>query len=453
MADGPKIVIATFGSLGDLNPYVGLAHALKRRGLRPVLATSAFYRAWIESEGLEFFPVRPDFEELTERLGAGFGEIADRVARDESFLLREMIFPYLRLAYEDVATASEGAAAVVAHNVAYGAKLAAERLGLPLVESLLSPLFFMSAYDPPLGPGSPFAPTPRSGALRAYNRLLRRAVASLLAYRERPVARLRRELGLPRRRGAALLAGDPYASFTIALASPLLIPPQPDHPRDTIIAGHTFHDRFLDASERLPAALEDFLAAGAPPVVVSLGSLVMRGKDAFYRAAAGAARAQGLRAVLLVAEEEGERLRASLPPDAFVAGHLRHSLLFPRAAAILHHGGAGSSGQALRAGRPQLVVPVFGDQGDNAARLERLGVARRLPFARWSSARLEAELAALLAEGRYARAARAAAEQIGAEDGAAVAVERIAALVGWAAERVGANHEAADSCRDDGYLA
>ncbi|MBG0811360.1 glycosyltransferase [Methylosinus sp. H3A] len=433
MGDGRKIVIATFGSLGDLNPYVALAHALKRIGFRPVLAASAFYRDWIESEGLGFAAVRPDVGELAERFGMDIGVLAERVARDDGFMFRELIFPYLRQSFEDVAAASEGAAAVVAHSLCFSAKLAAERLGLPLFDGVVSPLFLLSAYDPPLGPRSRFVAAPRSGPALAYNKAMAFALTHVLAWQGRPIARLRRELGLPRRRGRALLTGGPHAAATFGLVSPLLAPPQPDHPADLFIVGHTFHDRFTDTAEGLPAALEAFLEAGGPPIVVTLGSFVVRGRSEFYRAVGLAALRLRHRAVLLVADEEREALAEGLPPQLFVAGHVRHSLILPRAAAVVHHGGSGACGQALRAGRPQLVVPVFGDQGDNAARVERLGVGRLLPYDRCSTERLVEELGALFSDDGYARSAREAAGRIGSEDGAAAAAAKIAAFVGCAA--------------------
>ena len=433
MGDERKIVIATFGSLGDLNPYVALAHALKRIGFRPVVAASAFYRDWIEGEGLDFAAVRPDVAELAERLGMDIGEIADRVARDGGFMFRELIFPYLSQSFEDVAAASEDAAAIVAHSICFSAKLAAERLGLPLFDGVVSPLFLWSAYDPPLGARSPFLAQPRSALARAYNRALAFALMHLLAHRAAPIARLRRELGLPPRRGRDLLAGGPYAQGSIALVSPLLAPPQPDHPAGLYLAGHTFHDRFTDTAESLPAALLDFLDAGEPPIVATLGSFVARGRPQFYRAVGHAALRLRRRAALLVAEEERDALAEGLPPQLFVAGHIRHSLIFPRAAAIVHHGGSGACGQALRAGRPQLVVPVFGDQSDNAARVARLGVGRVLPFERCSADRLAEELGALFADDRYARGASEAARRIRTEDGAAAAAAKIAEFVGCAA--------------------
>lgn len=429
MGAGRRIVIATFGSAGDLNPFVALAHALQRQGFRPVIATGGFYREWIESEGLEFAPVRPDVDDLTQRLGMDMTEIARRLARDEGFLFRELVFPYLRRSYDDVVAASEGAAAVVAHSLAFAAQIAAERQRIPLVNIVLSPLFLASAGDPPQSERSLFVRAPRSAVALRYNNALLWSLTQIMAMRSGPVAALRRDLGLPRRRGRALLTGGPAAAATIALASPLLASPQPDHPPNTLIAGHTFRDRFLGADDDLSQELEAFLAAGSAPIVVTLGSLMVRDKVEFYRAAGLGALRAGRRAVLLAADDERAALSIGLPADLFVAGYVRHSRLFPRACAILHHGGVGTSGQALRAGKPQLVVPFFGDQPDNAGRLARLGVARRLDYPRCTVDRMAAEFAALLGGADYVRRAHEIGAVVAREDGAERAANRIAALL------------------------
>lgn len=203
---------------------------------------------------------------------------------------------------------------------------------------------------------------------------------------------------------------------------------QSDHWEKLEIAGHTFHDRFLGA-DALDPEIEAFLAAGSPPLVFTLGSFVARQRDTHYSHVAEAAQRLGRRALLLADEEDVARLRASIPGDVHVAAYAPHSLLFPRAGAIIHHGGAGTSGQALRAGRPQLVMPHLGDQFDNAARLVRLGVARRFDHKTLTAETLTKALAALLADPAIAQNALQCAARIGAENGAAVAARRIAALI------------------------
>ncbi len=429
-----KILIVTFGSLGDLHPFVALAHALAAEGLTPVIATSAAYAEYIASEGLAFTPIRPDGDDLVARLGMEMGEMARRMAADDRFLFDQIIFPHLRESYEDVLAASADVCAIVTHSIAFSARLAAERRGLPCVTTLLSPVMLFSPDDPPLGSHLPFRRSPQGRVGRSYNRVLLWALAQAIGLWARPLGRLRRELALPPRRGLDLLLGVDSSVAVIGLFSPLLSA-HSAHWERLEITGHTFHDRFIGA-QTLDPEIEVFLNAGAAPLVFTLGSFVARQKAAYYRQVAEASQRLGRRALLLADEEDVAALRATIPGDVHVAAYAPHSKLFPRACAILHHGGAGTTGQALRAGRPQLVMPFLGDQFDNAARLTRLGVARTLDHRTLTTQTLARELAALLDDVALAQKAREAAEHITAENGAAVAARRIVALLDQsAAER------------------
>lgn len=431
-----KILIATFGSLGDLHPFVALAHALAREGFAPVIATSAAYADYIQGEGIAFAPIRPDADDLTARLGMDMGEIARKMSEDDKFLFDSLIFPHLRESYEDLLLASEGAVAVVSHSLAFAARIAAERRGLPLVTALLSPMMLYSAYDPPLGSRMPLRSAPAWPIEIVYNRFLLWSLSHAIALWAEPLRRLRREVGLHPRYGLDLLLGVKSSDAVVGLFSPLLAPPQPDHGRRTLIAGHTFHDRYLEGG-RLSPALAAFLDAGEAPIVFTLGSFVVRARCDFYRDCIDAARRLGRRAVLLAHEDDVAELAGDLGADIHVSSYAPHSLVFPRARAVVHHGGIGTTGQALRAGRPQLVTPFLGDQFDNAERLQRLGVARVLDGKTATAQALYEELAAF--DAGYEARASAMAEEARREDGAALAALRIAALV---AQRALAQEEA-----------
>ncbi len=422
-----KILIVTFGSLGDLHPFVALAHALAAGGMTPVIATSAAYAEYIEGEGLAFRPIRPDGEDLVARLGMEMGEIARRMAADDRFLFQQIIFPYLREGYEDVLAASSDVCAIVSHSIAFSARLAAEKRGLPCVTTLLSPVMLFSPDDPPLGSLLPFRRAPQGRAGRGYNQALLWILAHALALWARPLRQLRRDLGLPKRRGLDLLLGVDGAAAMIGLFSPLLSA-QSSHWERLEIVGHTFHDR-IPGAHALDPEIEAFLNAGAPPLVFTLGSFVARQRAAYYKLVAEAAQRLGRRTVLLADEADVAALRTGVSGDVHVAAYAPHSLVFPRACAILHHGGAGTTGQALRAGRPQLVIPFLGDQFDNAARLARLGVSRTLDRRRLTADSLARDLEALLNDVSCAKQARDCATRIRGENGAAVASRHIAGLI------------------------
>ena len=428
MDPAPKILIATFGSLGDLHPFVALAHALAREGFAPVIATSAAYADFIAGEGLAFAPIRPDADDLLTRLGMDMGEIARRMAENDGFLFDTLIFPHLRESFDDLLAASDGAAAIVSHSLAFSARLAAEVRGLPLFTILLSPMMLYSAYDPPLGSRVPLRRAPVWPLEIAYNRFLIWSMSHALALWAEPLWRLRRELGLPRRYGFDLLLGSRASAATIGLFSPTLAPPQPDHAPTTLIAGHTFHDRYVGPTGLSPE-LEAFLAAGGAPIVFTLGSFVARKRFEHYRACMAAANRLGRRSVVLADEEDVATLRADAPPGACVAAYARHSLLFPRACVVAHHGGVGTTGQALRAGRPQVVTPFLGDQQDNGERLARLGVARTIKGEEATAESLAKALEAALGDAEGLAKAEALAMIVTREDGAAIAARRIADLV------------------------
>lgn len=424
---GRKILICTFGSLGDLHPFIALGQALKGQGFAPVVATSAAYRGFVESEGLGFAPVRPDAGDLTTRLGMGMGEIARRMAQDDAFLFETLIFPHLRESYDDLLAASAGAVAVVSHAIAFAGRLVAEARGLPSIPVMLPPMLLYSAYDPPLASRAPIRAPVWPGEA-AYNRLLLWALSHAVGLRAAPLRRLRRELELPRRRGFDLLLGFNSSAAILGLFSPLLGPPQPDHPPGTLIAGHSFHDRYEGAAG-LPPDLAAFLDAGEPPLVFTLGSFVAHARPEYYAACIGAAQRLGRRGVLLADKDDAAQLRGEAPDGVHIVGYVPHSQIFPRAAAVVHHAGIGTTGQALRAGRPQVATPFLGDQFDNAGRLQRLGVARVVPGEAVKADNLAQALeAALGAPNGAERAALAAA--ISREDGAAVAARRIAEIIG-----------------------
>ena len=240
----------------------------------------------------------------------------------------------------------------------------------------------------------------------------------------------RQDAGLPPTNKDQLMDGPLHGELIAGLYSPVLAPLPPDAPPRSCVVGFTFYDRDKDSGATLSPDLQEFLENGSPPVVFTLGSFAVNDPARFYDDSATAARKIGRRAVLLVApdreKEMSERLASS---DVHVAGYVPHSLIFPRAAAIVHHGGIGTTAQAMRAGRPQLVSPALGDQADNAERLKRLGIARRLDHKRYNASKAAKLLNELVAEhgGPVTKAAQLAGP-VGREDGAATLASKIANL-------------------------
>ncbi len=424
-----RVVLATFGSLGDLHPMLAVALRLRALGVEAVIATSEGHRAKVEAEGLRFAAVRPDFTDIERDLGVDPAEAMRRMIAGDDFLFKDVLFPYVRRSFEDALEATAGADLVAGTNFAFGARIAAEVRGLPFVALVLQPLTFLSAHDPPV-----LLPYPWLGTLPTKlgpkgAELLFALVKQATTSWAKPLQRLRRELGLPAERDPVFTGHFDVSERVLGLYSPLLGAMQPDFPDVAAIVGSTFYDSEAGGADALSPELEAFLRAGPPPAVFTLGSAAVLQGERFYRHGLLAAERLGMRAVLLVGPEAAPRWAGETGPRAVAVSYAPHSQLFPRARVIVHHGGIGTTAQALRAGRPQLVVPFFADQPDNAARLVRLGVARTLPWRRYSAARATTALATLLGDPEYARAAQSAAAVIRREDGAGRAAQAISEVL------------------------
>ena len=417
-----RIVIATFGSFGDVHPYMAVALALKARGHHPVIATSSIYREKMQAAGIDFHPVRPDLPPPEES-----EELLRRVMNRHTgtfYVIRELVLPYVRETYADLSAALDDASLLVSHPLTWAAPLIAEKRKLKWISSVLAPASFLSSYDPPhpptmqwltrlypLGPGV-------TGAIWSVFKHLSRPMV-------KPVDDLRAELGLARSQHP-LFEGQHSPRLVLALFSSVLGQAQPDWPQNTRITGFPFYDRLDKAGDAsgMAQALTDFLERGEPPIVFTLGSSAVWVAEDFYRHSLRAARLLRRRAVLLIGDERNLP-HEELGDDVLAVTYAPYSEILPRAAAVVHQGGVGTTAQALRAGRPALVVPYAHDQADNAARVTRMGVARTLPRHRYTAARAAAELKELLDNPAYRQKAEEVGGRVRREDGASAAAAAI----------------------------
>jgi UDP:flavonoid glycosyltransferase YjiC (YdhE family) len=241
----------------------------------------------------------------------------------------------------------------------------------------------------------------------------------------KPWYRLRADLGLPPATEANPLLDSHSPDLVLAPFSSWFAAKQPDWPPQTVVTGFPFFDQ--DGAAGLPPVLVRFLDDGPPPIVFTLGTAVAVAAGRFFEHSVAAAQALGRRAVLIL-KDTRNRLPA-LPANVMAFDYVPFAQLFPRAAAIVHHGGIGTTGLALRAGRPMLVVPFAWDQPDNAARAARLSVARVLFPARYTPARVAAELRRLLDEPAYAQRAAVVGEKVREENGVGAACDALENLL------------------------
>jgi len=413
-----RILLTSWGSFGDVYPYVGLAFALKDRGHYPALATAEFYRPLIESLGFEFHQMGPMIDPADR---ATVERVLDPV-RGADTLVKEILLPSLEADYAALDRAAQRADVMVTHPITFAAPVVAQARRLPWVSTVLAPMSFFSATDAPvLAPVPYLARFDRFGS--CYGRIVSRFARTSTVRWMKPVFDLRRQLGLPAG-GHPLFEGQFSPTLTLALFSRVLASPQPDWPPNVVVTGSVFYN----GPELLQPALEQFLDAGPPPVVFTLGSSAVAAAGRFYEESLEAVRRLRVRAVLLTGGFERNLPRDATSADTFVVDRAPHQLLFPRAAAVVHPGGAGTLAQALRAGRPMLVVPHAHDQPDNAARAARLGVARTVRQQRYLAARVARELDKMLSDRRI----HARAEEVGAivrsEGGAVTAAAAIDAV-------------------------
>jgi rhamnosyltransferase subunit B len=417
-----RVLLATFGSLGDLHPYIAVGQALRARGHQARIATSSDYQPNVAAAGLEFAPVAPSLAELgTPR------ELARRVADPmlgTQTLVRDLIMPHLRESHQQLREAARDADLLISHPLTFMVQIVAAEQRKPWLSSVLAPASFLSRNDPPaMAPINSMQIAQRLGPW-AYKPLMRFIRGTVRRW-EQPLHQLRAELGLPRSEKIMVLEGQFSPWGTLALFDAPLMRPQADWPPHTRLCGTPLYDGAA-ADPALLAALQEFLAAGDAPIVFALGSsAVWLGED-FWPAAIEAARQLGRRAILVT----GAQSLPDLPATVRVFNYLPYSQVFPHACAVVHQAGIGTLSQALRAGRPQLLTPVWFDQPDNAARACKLGVARTLPFRRATAARLSQQLRQLLASPAYGVAARELAATLHATDGAGSAAAHIIAALG-----------------------
>ncbi|MBA4760785.1 glycosyltransferase [Sphingomonas sp.] len=422
------ILLATIGSLGDLHPFIAIGRALREQGQRVTLAVPEDGVAKARAAGLDAAPILPSYASVCARLRLSESEVAARILADTGFVLDEILMPALHESSVALDRLADSADVVAASVFAFAAEIVAEKRSLPLAGIVLQPMTLFSALQPPRAPRFELmCHRPRSMLGEGWNRLGYATIRRLLRTRYGSrIDAVRASHGLGSRTGAPMLDHSPATAALLCCWSAPLGSLPPDAPAGAVLTGFPFFDSESGSADAaIDPALADFLAEGDAPLVFSLGSFAVAAAGRFYERAAAVARQLNRRAVLLT----GQPGAATREGDCLSVGYAPHSMVFPHAAAIVHHGGAGSSGQALRAGRPQLIVPHFGDQYDNAARLVDAGVARRMNRAAFTAKRAAPIIAELLESAAIAQCARSAAEAIAQEgDGAANAARAIIGL-------------------------
>jgi UDP:flavonoid glycosyltransferase YjiC (YdhE family) len=239
-------------------------------------------------------------------------------------------------------------------------------------------------------------------------------------HKAKAFTKFRKELGLPNT-GNPMFEGQHSPTRVLALFSELFGRPQPDWPPQTRITGFCFYDGHHEVA--VPTELTQFLDNGPPPIVFTLGSSAVWVARDFFRESIDAAKRLGRRAVLLIGDERN--LPRLVPEGVMILDYVPYQSLLPRAAAVVHHGGVGTTSQGLLAGVPTLIVPFAFDQSDNAEHARRLGTSRTLYRKNYQAPRVASELHQLLTQPAYARRAIEISQNLKLENGPVRAADLI----------------------------
>jgi sterol 3beta-glucosyltransferase len=386
-----NVFIATIGTRGDVQPYVALGEGMRRAGHDVTVCTSTRYESLVTERGLGYGRLRDDLVALVE---TPEGRNAIAVAGGEIYGVRALLalirrsFEIQRELFRDGWAAVQDADPDV---IVYHPKMAialhyAERLGVPAAIAPLFPVFLPTrAYPHPGLPKLQLGDRLTAVYNHATHRLVRGGVSAACRWL---FASWRRTHGLPPQPwGTGVVRRDDGTRVPFLNGwSPHVVPDPPDWPRRGVqTTGYWFLDRSAEWTP--PSTLASFLAAGSAPVYVGFGSMAGRHPERTTRIVLDALRRTGLRAVL--ARGWGGIAPEALPASVHLLDQVPHDWLFPRVAAVVHHGGAGTTAAGLRAGRPTVICSFFGDQPFWGRRVHDLGAGPApIPQNKLTAARL-----------------------------------------------------------------
>jgi rhamnosyltransferase subunit B len=366
MSTKHTVLLPTFGSSGDVNPFVIIGRELQRRGHRTVLITNPYFQRQIEEADLEFIGVGTEKQYLEAINDPDLWHPTRSFYR----LVEHAILGIMQPVYEAIIQFDPTRTIIAAPGIIFGARLAHESHGFPYATVQLAPSIVRTVHEMPIQ-GSLVLPrrTPM-WMKRGWIRFLDWAVIDKAIGPQ--VNTFREELGLA---PAKHFFGDYLhaSQLSIGLFPDWFAPIQPDWPPQFRLTG------FIHAADEdalLPDDLDAFLSDGPRPIVFTAGSAMRLGEE-FFATAVESCRQLDCRGVLIA--RYAEQLPRPLPPNVRHWAFAPFDLLVPRAATLVHHGGIGTLAQALAAGVPHLVMPMGHDQPDNAQRLARLGVGKTLP--------------------------------------------------------------------------
>lgn len=398
-------LIIGIGSAGDVHPFVGVGRALAARGHRVTVATNEHFKPLVERAGLAFAQIgtNEDYLRLTNapELWSKFGAFP--------YIVNNAIAPLLGPVYDLVAERhGDKDALVLASSLAMGARVAQEKLGVRVVTGHLSPAIVRSLEVPPRLPGLAIREfTPiwyRRGVYWLVDRIVDRIAGPA-------INAFRAEKGLPPARDIMKTWWNSPTRVLAMFPDWYAGSPRDWEPNVRAVGFPLYDETGVTAFD---PSLDEFLAQGDPPIAFTPGSAMRHGQE-FFAAAAGACARLGKRGILLT--RFPEQVPRDLPAGVRHFAYAPFSQLLPRVAALVHHGGIGTTSQALAAGCPQLIMPMAHDQFDNAHRVWLLAVGDSIARSRFRPKHLAEKLTRLLNSKSLRAGCAAAASRLKHRDG------------------------------------
>lgn len=401
-----KICILTIGTRGDVQPYIALGLGLKAAGHEVTISTLGEFKPLVNQYGLLHDSLRGDFLKAAQStIGQKGGNQLKRIRQ------------YIEMAKDTLAdewTSAQKAEVLIYSPAAIGGYHIAEKLEIPTFTAFPAPL-----YSPTKDFPSPFLPFRNLGP---FNKLSHQLFAKLgpAMYRG-PINQFRKNvLDLPPAKGENLLRGKPITK--LYAYSEAVVPRPADWDESSVITGYWFLD--APANWQPDPELVRFIQEGTTPVYIGFGSMFMYGGKQRTEIALQALRSAGQRGIL--ATGWGGLTGENTSRDIFVLDAAPHDWLFPKVAAIVHHGGAGTTGAALRAGKPQIICPFVGDQFFWGRRMADLGVSPLpIPQIKLTAERLADAIKYAVTNTNLQQRASSIGETIRAENGIECAVKHI----------------------------
>ncbi len=417
-----KITVFAAGSRGDIQPCIVLSRGLQQAGYRVRLAAPEDFAGFIQAHGVDHYPLRGDVQQImASDTGRKFMETGGANPIKSILAVRKMIAPIVMSMAEDAFAACRDAEALICLGVfnSFGQSIA-EALSIPIITVEPTPLLPTRDF--------PAASWPIQRDLGGWhNYLSGMAMLQVVGLWYRPfVNAFRRRLGLP-----ACSAVRSYRALRstpmLGAYSPRIIPHPADWPESVHVTGYFFLD--TQAGWQPSPELQAFLEAGDPPVYVGFGSMSGRNPEQLASLMLEALAQSGQRGLLLTGW--GGLHTERVPDNVFVVDSAPHSWLFPRMAAVVHHGGAGTTAEGLRAGVPSVIVPFVLDQPFWGARVKALGLGPDpIPHKSLTADRLARAIRSAVTDSGMKQRAKSYGVALRAEDGPGNAVQIIQRYLG-----------------------